>query len=82
MVCGLQFKDYQFVYGDTARLPAPVANAVSKLDVKNGTSKQWYEPGCIPTEPLMIPRPGATEEVPTTAPLLPSLASSCTFLTI
>lgn len=60
---GLQYKDYQFVYAISSKQPTQFANAISKLDVKNGTSKQWFEPHCITTEPLMLPRPGATEEV-------------------
>ena len=59
----MQFREHQFVYGTSIKQPAHMYNAVSKLDVKQGTSKQWYEANCIATEPLMLPRPGATEEV-------------------
>ena len=64
VVCSnLQFRESQFTYAVSAKLPTSYGNALSKLDAKNGSSKQWHEPGCIPTEPLMIPRPGARAEV-------------------
>ena len=62
----MQFKEHQFVFSISSKQPTKFSNAVSKLDVKNGSSKQWFQPGCITTEPLMIPRPGATAEVSTT----------------
>ena len=75
-VCSdLQFRESQFTYAVSAKLPTSYGNALSKLDAKNGSSKQWHEPGCITTEPLMIPRPGATAEVslcPLQAPCHPA----------
>lgn len=72
----LQFRDYQFIYGTSYKLPTSFANAVSKMDVKNGSSKQWYEANCLTTEPLMLPKPGATEEVPPILNLFLSSAST------
>ncbi len=43
----------------SAKLPTSYGNALAKFDVEDGTFKQWHEPGCIPVEPVMIPRPGA-----------------------
>ena len=58
----LQHKDYRYTYGLTIKQPASFGNSLSKMDVKQGTFKRWHEPGCIPTEALMIPRPGAENE--------------------
>ena len=43
----------------SAKLPTSYGNALAKFDMEDGTFKQWHEPGCIPVEPVMIPRPGA-----------------------
>ena len=43
----------------SAVLPTCYGNALAKVDVVEGTAKRWHEPGCIPVEPIMVPRPGA-----------------------
>ena len=73
----LQFRESQFTYAVSAVLPTSYGNALSKLDAKNGSSQQWHEPGCITTEPLMIPRPGATAEVSTCPPQAPCHPAEC-----
>lgn len=35
------------------------SNWLVKLDTHTGQVKGWFEPGCYPNEPFMIPRPGA-----------------------
>ena len=55
----VQGKPYRYGYAVSARPPASYGNALSKFDMETGTSKQWHEAGCIPVEPVMIPRPGA-----------------------
>lgn len=55
----LQGKPYQYGYAVSAKLPTSYGNALAKFDLESGTFKQWHEPGCIPVEPVMIPRPGA-----------------------
>lgn len=55
-------KPYRYGYSVSARLPASYGNALSKFDMQEGTSKQWFEAGCIPVEPLMVPHPDAKSE--------------------
>ena len=53
----VQGKPYRYGYAVSAKLPTSYGNALAKFDVENGTFKQWHEPGCIPVEPVMVPRP-------------------------
>lgn len=53
----LQSKKYRYAYAVSAKLPASFGNALAKFDVEEGTVKQWHEAGCIPVEPVMVPRP-------------------------
>ncbi len=55
----VQGKPYRYGYAVSAKLPTSYGNALSKFDMESGTSKQWHEPGCIPVEPVMVPRPDA-----------------------
>ena len=61
-VCVLQGKNYRYGYAVSAKLPASYGYALSKFDLQVGTTKQWFEPGCIPVEPLMIPHPNSKKE--------------------
>jgi carlactone synthase/all-trans-10'-apo-beta-carotenal 13,14-cleaving dioxygenase len=54
-----QGKPYRYGYVVSAVLPTSYGNALAKIDVAEGTAKRWHEPGCIPVEPIMVPRPGA-----------------------
>lgn len=53
---------YRYGYSVSAKLPASFGNALSKFDLQEGTSKQWFEAGCIPVEPLMVPSPDGKSE--------------------
>ncbi|EIE20145.1 carotenoid oxygenase [Coccomyxa subellipsoidea C-169] len=55
-------KEYRYAYAVSAKLPASFGNSLAKFDVEEGSVKQWHEAGCIPVEPLMVPRPGAQDE--------------------
>ena len=59
MSIAVQGKPYRYGYAVSARPPTSYGNALSKFDMEAGTSKQWHEAGCIPVEPVMVPRPGA-----------------------
>ena len=44
-------------------MPTSAGNALAKVDVSGGEGvKMWFEPGCLPGEPLMVPRPHGKEE--------------------
>ena len=58
----MQGQQYRYGYSVSCKLPASFGNALSKFDLQEGTSKQWFEAGCIPVEPLMVPSPDAKSE--------------------
>ena len=62
-VCWVQGKPYRFGYSVSAKMPTSYGNALSKFDMEQGTFKEWHEPGCIPQEPVMVPRPGAQARI-------------------
>ena len=51
--------DYRYAYGVSAMPPCTFANGLGKFDMVTGQAVMWREPGCIPGEPVMVPRPGA-----------------------
>jgi len=55
-------KFYQHVWANGRTDGADFFDEVVRLDVEDGTSKTWREPGCYPGEPVFVPRPDATEE--------------------
>jgi carlactone synthase/all-trans-10'-apo-beta-carotenal 13,14-cleaving dioxygenase len=56
-------KAYRFAWGLSAVMPTSAGNALAKVDVSGGEGvKMWFEPGCLPGEPLMVPRPHGKEE--------------------
>jgi carlactone synthase/all-trans-10'-apo-beta-carotenal 13,14-cleaving dioxygenase len=55
----VQGKEYKYAYAVTAKVPTSYGNALGKFDVAEGAWKRWHEPGCIPVEPVMVPRPGS-----------------------
>ena len=59
----MQGKPYRYGYAVSAKMPTSYGNALSKFDMEQGTSKEWHEPGCIPMEPVMVPRPGAQARI-------------------
>ncbi|NNC77845.1 MAG: carotenoid oxygenase family protein [Woeseiaceae bacterium] len=57
-------KEYRYTYavGINPAVPNDHTNQLVKVDVASGDVKSWFEPGCYPNEPFMVPRPGATAE--------------------
>lgn len=51
--------EYRYAYGVAAKPPCTFANGLGKFDMVTGEATLWHEPGCIPGEPVMVPRPGA-----------------------
>ena len=51
--------EYRYAYGVAAKPPCTYANGLGKFDIATGEALLWHEPGCIPGEPVMVPRPGA-----------------------
>ena len=51
-------KGYRFAWGLSAVMPTSAGNALAKVDVSGReNAKVWHEAGCLPGEPLMVPRP-------------------------
>ena len=51
-------KGYRFAWGLSAVMPTSAGNALAKVDVSGRErARTWHEPGCLPGEPLMVPRP-------------------------
>uniref|UniRef100_A0A0D9V5K0 Uncharacterized protein n=1 Tax=Leersia perrieri TaxID=77586 RepID=A0A0D9V5K0_9ORYZ len=55
-------KEYRYAYACGARRPCNFPNTLTKVDLVEGTAKNWYEEGSVPSEPFFVPRPGAVEE--------------------
>lgn len=61
-------KGYRFAWGLSAVMPTSAGNALAKVDVSGREEvKTWHEAGCLPGEPLMVPRrrqrrPGRDED--------------------
>lgn len=57
-------RQYQYTYAVSFEPGTPTgqANQLVKVDVRTGGTKTWHEPGVYPTEPFMVPRPGAADE--------------------
>jgi carotenoid cleavage dioxygenase-like enzyme len=53
---------YTYAVGINSAVPNDHSNQLVKVDVASGDVKTWFEPGCYPNEPFMVPRPGATVE--------------------
>ena len=50
-------KSYRFAWGLSAVMPTSAGNALAKVDVSGKEEvRMWHEAGCLPGEPLMIPR--------------------------
>ncbi len=58
----LQGMPYRYAYSVAGRPPCSVGNALAKFDVAQGAAQLWHEPGTVPAEPVMVPRPGSTAE--------------------
>lgn len=55
-------KKYRYAYACGAVRPCNFPNTLTKLDLVDKKAKNWYEEGAVPSEPLFVARPGATEE--------------------
>ncbi|XP_052210501.1 carotenoid cleavage dioxygenase 8 homolog B, chloroplastic [Diospyros lotus] len=55
-------KKYRYAYACGAHRPCNFPNTLTKLDLFEKKAKNWYDEGSVPSEPLFVPRPGATEE--------------------
>ncbi|EPS61011.1 decreased apical dominance protein, partial [Genlisea aurea] len=55
-------KKYRYAYACGARRPCNFPNTLTKIDLMRNKARNWHEEGSIPSEPLFVARPGATEE--------------------
>ncbi|PIN10543.1 Beta, beta-carotene 15,15'-dioxygenase [Handroanthus impetiginosus] len=55
-------KKYKYAYACGAKRPCNFPNTLTKIDLVEKKAKNWLDEGSIPSEPLFVPRPGATEE--------------------
>ncbi len=55
---------YRYTYAVSVKpdLTDDHSNLLVKLDTRTGDVRSWFEPGCYPNEPFMVPRPGATSD--------------------
>ena len=54
-------RPYRYVWGN-ARGPGGWLEEIVKLDVEDGGTLRWSQPGCFPGEPVFVARPGAERE--------------------
>lgn len=54
-------RDYRCAWG-VGRREASFTDALIKVDVSDGSSLHWHEPGCFPGEPVFVAAPGAEAE--------------------
>ncbi|CAK9188463.1 unnamed protein product [Ilex paraguariensis] len=55
-------KKYRYTYACGAQRPCNFPNTLTKIDLDEKKAKNWHEEGAVPSEPLFVPRPGATTE--------------------
>ena len=57
-------ENYRFVYGIGVNKNHRKGfyNQIVKIDIQNGTSKNWFKENCYPSEPVFIPKPDAKTE--------------------
>jgi carotenoid cleavage dioxygenase-like enzyme len=55
-------RDYRWMYAAATTADGDWIDKLVKVDVTNGESQSWLEPGCYPGEPIFVERPGATAE--------------------
>lgn len=55
---------YRYVYGvgSQGERGDDFLNQLVRLDVETGETQTWSQPGCYPSEPVFVPRPGADDE--------------------
>ena len=54
-------REYRYVYATGQRGPGFV-NQLVKVDLEDGGTEMWSEPGCYPGEPVFVPAPGPRDE--------------------
>ncbi|NP_001306853.1 carotenoid cleavage dioxygenase 8 homolog B, chloroplastic [Jatropha curcas] len=55
-------KKYRYAYACGAQRPCNFPNTLTKIDLVKKKAKNWHDEGAVPSEPLFVTRPGATEE--------------------
>jgi carotenoid cleavage dioxygenase-like enzyme len=61
----LQGKPYRFVYGYGFDAPGDFNDRLFKIDLAapaDDAVRRWHAPGCYPSEPMFVPRPGGAQE--------------------
>ena len=56
--------EYRFCYATDYSFPSAIEDVkpLFKVDVQEKKSLKWSEPGCLPGEPIFVPRPGGQSE--------------------
>lgn len=57
-----QGKEYRYVYACGARRPTNFLNLLTKIDLVEKEARNWHEEGAVPSEPIFVAKPGATDE--------------------
>ncbi len=52
--CRFRGKPYRYAYSTAAVRPTNMGNALARHDLELGTTRLWYEPGCMPGEYDML----------------------------
>ncbi len=55
-------RDYRFAFGVGTREPSNFIDQLVKLDLADGSVRQWHAAGCYPGEPVFVPAPEAGSE--------------------
>ncbi|CAA7402794.1 unnamed protein product [Spirodela intermedia] len=55
-------KKYRYAYACGAKRPCNFPNALTKIDLVEKTTRTWHQEGAVPSEPLLVERPGAVRE--------------------
>jgi len=61
-------RPYRWLYAVSSQGTRPGAreallgDQLVKIDVDSGAFTAWHEPGCLPSEPVFVARPGGTDE--------------------
>jgi len=55
---------YRYIYGVSVNTKAHSSfyNQIIRIDAQTGESRNWYEEGCYPGEPVYVARPGGADE--------------------
>jgi beta,beta-carotene 9',10'-dioxygenase len=55
-------RPYRYAYGTGSRGDGGFPDRITKVDVEDGTSAEWSQPGSYPGEPVFVRAPGAQRE--------------------